>query len=229
MTKLYGFDVEISKGFPEDGSHWSKHAPLGISCAALSTADGSFGMLWYSSPGSIAMKPKAVEAMVRYIAFLASKGNVIVTWNGIGFDWRALTYEVPELHDLLVKLAKHTYDPCYSIFKQRGFPVGLEAACIGQGVEGKLADVGGAAAVQMWQHNLSRGKVLEYVVQDARATAQVAHAIRDTGDFRWQTRNKTLSSETMALMPGQHFMNMPMPDQSWMSDPLTEAHFTGWF
>lgn len=225
---MYGFDIEIAKGFPEGNDHWSTVAPLGVSCAALCDAKGEHGMLWYSAPGTLAMSPTAVHSMVRYLKYIAGKGDAIVTWNGVGFDWRALTYEVPELVNDLKKLARFTYDPMYAIFKQRGFPVSLQNACIGQGLKGKLTEVGGAAAVSMWQDPLLRPKVLEYVIQDSKSTAQVAEKIRDTGQFKWLTGRKTISGERMTLLPAQHYMDMQMPDQSWMDDPLTEAHFTGW-
>jgi hypothetical protein len=225
---IYGFDIEIAKGFPEDGSHWSVVAPLGVTCAALSDATGERGMLWYSAPGQLGMSQRAIEDMINFVAYVVKKGDAIVTWNGLGFDWRALTYEVPAMTELLQQLASRTYDPMYAIFKLRGFPVGLNNACIGQGVEGKLEDVGGAAAVKMWNNPLLRGKVLQYVAQDARATAEVAKRIRDTGIFKWMTGRKTISGQEMSLLPTRHFLDMSMPDQTWMDTPLSEANFTSW-
>lgn len=222
---LFGFDIEIASPFPEDG-HWSDVAPLGVSCAAL-VSEQETGMVWYSSPGNLAMNPDAVMQMVRYLDYLIRKGHEIITWNGLGFDWRELAFEIGDT-ELPAKLARITYDPCYAMLKLRGFPIGLDSAAVGCGFEGKRKEVGGEQAVSMWHNALLRPAVMDYCIQDARITMQIGQYIREHGYLKWITKSNRISDQDISLLPTRYYMRLAMPDQSWMDDPPNEDGFVGW-
>lgn len=229
---IYGFDIEIATPFPEDGSHWSSVGALGVSCASVVAEDGS-GMLWYSAPGAPSMTQNAVKQMLSYITYLIKAGHQIITFNGAGFDWRMLGYEIGDF-SLVSKLARVSYDPCYAMLKMRGFPVGLAATCAGMGLEGKLADMDGKTAVDKWSDYLMRPKIMEYNIQDSRVTMQLGQILRERGVLRWVTQADRIAEQDLPFLPTSHYMTLPMPDQSWMRPkpgferPPQEEDFVGW-
>lgn len=225
---IFGFDIEIADPFPDDGSHWSTVAPLGVTCAALVGEDDQ-GMLWYSAPDQRKMSDAAVLRMIRFVVRLLKAGHQVITLNGTGFDWHELAFETGDF-ELLSKVARATYDPCYAMLKLRGFPVGLDAMAVGCGFEGKRKDVGGELAVKMWNYPLLRPKVLDYVTQDARSTMQIGQHIRNKGHIKWVTSRQSISDQQIAWLPTSYYMNLPMPDQSWWRDgpPPAEEGFIGW-
>jgi hypothetical protein len=71
--------------------------------------------------------------------------------------------------------------------------------------------------------------VCGYVVGDVRLTADVVNAIAQARRISWITMRGTPSSVSIPrLRTVEDCMGDPMPDQSWMSDPLREEKFTGW-
>lgn len=224
---ILGFDVEVHTFPTEDGQHWSQIAPLGITCAALSSADGEQGMLWYSSPTRKIMSKTACESMARHIAHLVKQGHEIVTWNGMGFDWPVIAHEIGNFK-LMTEIALNTIDPMYGMFKSFGFPISLDSASVGMGFEGKLEGMSGDKAVAMWLNPLTRPRVLSYVLQDARTTAQVAGKLKATREMHWIKKSGGPASRMLSYERNKEFVSLAMPDQSWMDKPIPENQFFDW-
>jgi hypothetical protein len=115
----------------------------------------------------------------------------------------------------------------FQLFVERGFPVALAKVASGFDIaEGKLMD--GAAAPHEWQAG-NRQSVLDYVAQDCRLTEQVFRNIERTGELRWISARGQPKSHTMpTLHPVRELLERPLPDTSWMTDPLPRAKFMGW-
>jgi hypothetical protein len=174
------------------------------------------------------MSSAACEQMVRYLKHLVGKGHEIVTWNGMGFDWPVLGYEVGCMNGV-TELALHTIDPMFGMFKSYGFPIGLDAAATGMGFAGKLEGMTGDKAVSMWKQPLQRPRVLKYVSLDARVTAQVATQLKATGQMHWIKQSGAPASRTLIYDYNYKYMKLPMADQSWMTgEPLRESQFIDW-
>lgn len=226
---ILGFDIEVASfPKPETGKHWRDIAPLGVTCATLVDPTGTKGMIWYSAPGKITMTGKACRQMMVYLLGLANDGHKIVTWNGVGFDFAALSYEVDDV-ELARRLALATYDPMFAVFKTRGFPVGLNNACIGMRVEGKLEEMSGAEAVNAWTDPLRRPLVMQYCIQDSHATAQIGVELQRKGRLTWKKRDGGLAETNLPFMPSSEYYKLEMADQSWMKgEPLRLEDVTGW-
>ena len=225
---IVGFDIEITGEIPE-GQHWRDVPGLAVSCAALSDATKEYGMLWYSAPAVKAVSTELCAGMLRML-FKLSREHQIIMWNGVGFDIPFLAKVTGEW-ELATELVKRCYDPCYAMLKLYGFPIGLDKTCIGFNIPGKPEGMDGLKAMSLWSKPLRRPQVMEYVIQDAAAAAMIGKMIANVGEVRWQTGSLAISNRAMGWVPAGEYMQLPMPDQSWMTrggKPLGEEDFTWW-
>ena len=94
----------------------------------------------------------------------------------------------------------------------------------------------GDLAPVMWAQGLEQQqRVLEYVAQDVRTTAEVYEAIMERGRLTWLTKSgrhsdwmPTLSSDGPRMLTVQECLALPEPDTSWLKDPWPRSKFTGW-
>jgi hypothetical protein len=133
-------------------------------------------------------------------------------------------------------------DPAFQMLCQKGFMIGLAAMSEGLGLAGKTEGMDGLRAVEMWKGTREdQDKVLEYVAQDARATAMMYEAILEKGYVRWITKRgswsrypwipKIIRDEeafTYRLFTAKESLEIPEPDTSWMDKPLPREKFYGW-
>ena len=208
---------------PDDLSDWKSHRPLGIACAATLLADSNELVLWH---GEDKMTKEKAAALVHYLTSKVEEDYIILTWNGLGFDFDILAEE-SGLHSACRSLAFHHVDPMFHILCQRGFGVSLDAAAKGMDLAGKT--MSGADAPKLWAEG-KREEVLQYVAQDVRTTIEVAAACEACGKFRWIAKSGNL--RTMRLPCGWLTVDeadkLPMPNTSWMTDPWPREKFTDW-
>ncbi len=232
------FDLEITKPLPE-GDDWHKARPLGISCAATLDSEGDL-KLWHGAHGHglrefdlpypPSMNPKEAGKL---LAYLESFGENVVTWNGLGFDFLVLADESGEL-ERCRRLATNHIDIAFAMFCHKGFMVGLDAAASGMRVKGKMKEVGGAAAPEMWARSREAQElVLRYVAQDVQATMDVYQAILSRKVLTWTTKRRT-SAHWLPELPLPDTLHVSqalqasLPDQTWMSNPWPREKFSGW-
>ena len=244
MTSHYvAFDLEIAKDIPSGTADWRAIKPLGITCAATYVGDGAT-RLWYpqldgDDPDSLIyrlqMSPEECQALALYLIEMSRDGYEIVTWNGLGFDFEVLAEECQALEwfDNVADLALHHIDVFFAMHCAKGFGIGLEAACKGMNIAGKLDGMSGAKAPQMWREGYeSQRKVLEYVSQDARITGRVYEEITKTGKLDWIARsgraNTWLIMNQKQLLTVYEALQSPLPDTSWMTNPRPRSAFSGW-
>jgi hypothetical protein len=228
--KILAFDIEIANVFSiAPGTDLDDYGPFDISVAATHEIGGE-SKLWISRSASGRpenhLSPKSALALLEFLASTQQAGNAVVAWNGLSFDMRWLGHAAHDMR-LARQVALKLYDPMFQFFKLKGFPIGLAKAGEGMGIQTKkLMD--GADAPVHWQagnHQL----VCDYVMSDARLTAEVAERIARTREVRWITqRGKPSSVQINRLRTVEECLRDPMPDQSWMDDPMSEERFCGW-
>ena len=223
------FDLEIAKEIPTGSDDWKALRPLGISCAATYSSEGET-LTWHGVPK---MTPEQCRGMADYLLQQHEAGYLVVTWNGLGFDFDVLAEECqsPDYTDALKALALDHIDVAFAMFCEKGFMIGLETAAKGQDLQGKTEGMHGDLAPVMWkQGEDERAKVLEYVQQDAVVTANVYRALVDNKKLRWTSRtgrtNYWFCGEVISTV--RESLAKPEPDTSWMSDPWPRSKFAEW-
>jgi Predicted 3'-5' exonuclease related to the exonuclease domain of PolB len=230
--KYMAFDLEIAKVFPEGTTDWREHRPLGISCAATLAADASLARLWYSTANGEPLPAMTVEDVRSMITFLHYKatheGYTILSWNGLSFDFDVLCQESIGLDAICIDLAKHHVDMMWHIFCLKNHYLGLNKAAVGMGVPGKLDEVDGAKAPEMWQRG-EYATVLEYVAQDVKCTLDVALAVEQAKQLRWISNKGRLNTLPIdRWLTVDEAAQLPLPDTSWMDKPVKRSQFTAW-
>ena len=226
--KTIAFDLEIAKVVP-DGANWDKQHPLGISCAATLTSEGQ-AQLWHNGQDWATdrdgarygdkMSPNQVRDLVAYLRDFINRGYSVVTWNGLGFDFKVLAEECEDRMWAMtvadMAMGMHI-DPGFQMVCERGFMIGLDKAAKGLRVGGKTDGMHGDLAPILWSGDLSTATTeqrenimhffplleaagtraaqdlcLEYVGQDARATMDVYNAIVEKKKVWWVTTKGTI-------------------------------------
>lgn len=174
------------------------------------------------------MTREEAAQLVHDLAALASQGYTLVTWNGLGFDFNVLAEESGLVADC-ARLATGHVDMMFHAVCSLGYPVSLEKAAERMQIPGKKAGASGANAPVMWAAGRHR-EVLEYCAQDARITLQIAEACEHRRQLTWITRRGKLSQ--MPLPHGwltvEQARALPLPDTSWMPDPVPRDRFLRW-
>jgi hypothetical protein len=246
IRPFVAFDLEIARELlPPPITDYG----LGITCAATLRSGQEEPLLWYlpgESPEAElaeAMEPNGVCALCEYLVQLHAEGYDLVTWNGMGFDFRVLLAEAQpslEQYDDLIDLAWNQIDPAFQMLCERGFMVGLDKLAQGMGLAGKTEGMSGALAPRMWKEGReAQNKILEYVAQDARATAEVYEQLITRPYAYWITSNgrrsrdpwqpiKLDSGYGSRLLTVREAAALPEPDTSWMTQPRQRADFIQW-
>lgn len=236
--KICTFDLETAV-LVDSAESLDDYHPLGISVAATLVKDLETGeedlRQWYGHTAeSHNHRMNAIEAvrLVDYlcdILYYSDPSVQVITWNGVGFDFRVLAEESGQKRRC-ANLAMGHIDMMLHFLCLKGFPIGLDAAARGLGVESKMEGMSGAGAPKLWADGDCE-IALEYVSQDVRATMNVCEAIRNKRSFRWITQRGMLSHVPLpgGLLPAEVALELPLPDTSWMTGKKWERQdFTGW-
>jgi hypothetical protein len=233
MNKYVGWDLEIHKEIKE-GLEWKEIRPLGITCAAAYKSDSDEPLVWYAgSPGDPVkdkMTVEEVKKMASDLMALEDDGYKIVTWNGLQFDFDVLSEESGDF-GLCSDLAWNHIDIMFQFFCTQGYFVGLKYASQLMLRSDKTEGMSGALAPQMWQGSKDdRLKTIEYVIQDAKLTVDLAKAIDvQSGLFGWITqRGRPKWIRLGELLSCKDSLLIPEPDTSWMSNPKKREEMYQW-
>lgn len=232
--KYLAWDIETAS-WPPEGEKWQDHAPLGISCAATLATGQEEPIVWYAGqffndaepiPGG--MEKRELVHMLNYMDDMTSRGFKIVTWNGLGFDFECLGYEIGDLRRC-GHMAMNHIDMMWHFFAVKGFPVGLAKVAEGLSLGGKVG-MTGADAPAMWNGTLDdREAVLKYVSGDAQLTLDIAEEVDKSGRVTWVTqRGKYSSAKVGEWLTVQQALALPEPDNSWMDNPISRDQFLKW-
>lgn len=233
MSKYLAFDLEISKPIPPDAPDWKAHRPLGISCACTLRSDMTGETRWYSWSNPTTQTPdgkmtvEACRNLVAHLTDFAQSGYTILTWNGLSFDFDILAEE-SGMYTECKDLALNHIDMMFDLFCLRGHFLGLNKAAKGMRLTGKTEGVDGALAPQMWRDGEYQ-KVLDYCAQDVRTTLDLALAIESAGCLQWLANSgKRNTVDIERLLTVKECLNLPLPDTSWMREPVSRYSFVKW-
>lgn len=231
QLKYLAFDIEITRIMPEGVGDWKKYRPLGISCAAAIPSDGE-AAFWFGKTASgdyaSQMSVDETQELVKHLQTQVEAGYMILTWNGLGFDFDILAEE-SGMHPACKQLAIEHTDMMFHVFCLKGYPLGLDKAAKGMGLKGKPPGISGEMAPRMWAEGQYQ-QVLDYVQQDVRTLLELAHAIDLERQLRWISNSGR--PQRLSLPSGwstvKEAQDLPVPDTSWMSNPWPRSKFTKW-
>lgn len=257
--KLAAFDLEIAKEV--DGPDWQAQRPLGISCAAVAFPIGNPGgpgrmiwndLMWFAGddwtnqPATGPMTRNQCRQIVRDLQNMVADGSILVTVNGLGFDFAILAEESGMAAACADLALNHHCDLMLMSVCRLGWPVGLDALADGMGVQGKLHnvtlrdgtvldDMSGAKAPQLWAAGEFEA-VLAYLKDDVRSTMEIAVAAVGLGRLRWQSRKGRWWEVQLPAAQGGGYrlptvaemLQWLRPDTSWMSDPMDPDELGAW-
>lgn len=234
--RFLAFDLEIAKQVG-DIKDWKTVRPLGITCAAMAYEnEGVIQTPYFCGPFTDyldQLRPAArltsaeCQIIVTLLMGFVRNGLTLLTWNGLGFDLDILAEESGMVEECR-ELACHHVDMMFQIFCLKGFPLALETAALGMGLQGKTPGMHGALAPKMWAAG-QFDAVRDYVVQDATITLQLARAVESVGALTWTARSGSLQRLPLARwLTVAEAMHLREPDNAWMSDPWPRSKFTTW-
>ncbi len=227
---IVSFDIEIADEFElAPGEDLDSKGPFAIACAAAFD-DRERLQHWYArtpngSPDR-QLDAKLAREMLDWLRAQQTSGVKVCAWNGLGFDlkWLGVAADAPAL---AAEIALELFDPMFQFVVQRGFPIALASVAAGFAIEEKKL-MRGADAPKEWARG-DRKLVLDYVAGDCRITTRVVERILAAREIRWLTKKGTLSTEPIAkLAPVRELLDAPLPDTSWMREPLSREKFYAW-
>lgn len=224
------FDIETANLIElAPGQDLDSAGPLDISCAAAADEHGSVRH-WYMRDAEGrphgTLDAGTARDLLAWLREQQRAGVQVCAWNGLSFDLRWIAHTAKDAA-LAKEVALELYDPMFQFHCQRGFPIGL--ASVGEAfglAERKLMH--GSQAPQEWATG-DRQLVLDYVAGDCRITNAVIGCIAEAREVRWKTKAGKLSREPFPrLLKVREAMELPLPDVSWMSEPLPRKKFLAW-
>lgn len=231
------FDLEIATtAIPEGSQDWDPYRPVGITCAAVAwVEEGELKTsLFYDTPSGELDDPhfaprfsqERARGLVLHLQERIDHGFTPLTWNGLGFDFRVLAEESGEFA-VCRDLALNHIDPMFELFCRKGYPLGLDKAARGMGLEGKLEGIDGARAPHLWAAG-DYTTVLAYLSQDVKQTLKLAYEIHRKGMIEWSSRAGRYMYAPLDLLPACEAMRLPIPYTGFMSAPWQRSKFTDW-
>jgi hypothetical protein len=174
------------------------------------------------------MRREEAAELAAYLVSMAERGYSILTWNGLSFDFDVLAEESGMLRECRALALGHV-DMMFHLFCRLGHFVGLEAAARGTGLAGKPKGIRGVMAPAMWAAGKHQ-EILDYAAQDSRITLELATRCEQEASFRWVTRRGDVRRIDLpgGWLTVESAIELPEPDTSWMSNPVSRSHFTKW-
>ncbi|HCT44644.1 MAG: hypothetical protein CMJ35_14100 [Phycisphaerae bacterium] len=230
QSPLLSFDIETANIFElKPGESFEKYEPFDITVAATGFSEGE-SCTWYSTDESGRPAPvmtrHTASKLLAYLDAQQNDGVRVCAWNGTQFDLQWIGY-VADDYETAGRVALRAYDPMLQFFWARGFPVGLAKVGQAMGIEQEKLMLGEDAPVR-WRDG-DYESVISYVVGDVEITNKIVAAVEREKAVKWVTRKGTTSVECMPqLLQTHHVLKQPLPDQSWMDEPIDPWGFTKW-
>jgi len=224
------FDIETANLIDlAPGQDLDSAGPLDISCAAAVTDSGALRHWYMKDPSGAPHGTLDASTARELLAWLREQqlsGAKVCAWNGLSFDLRWIAHAAGD-RKLAAEVALDLYDPMFQFLCQRGFPIGLASVGEALGI-GEKKLMSGADAPREWAQG-DRRKVLDYVAGDCRITEAIVARIEELREVRWKTKKGTTSRESIPrLLKVRECLALPLPDTSWMSEPIPRSKFHAW-
>jgi hypothetical protein len=241
---LLAFDMEIATPVP-DGGNLLEHRP-GIACAGFAREGDPQPLVVFDPAVVPELFDERTKALITagaleildMLTAAARDGDTIITWNGAGFDFALLADQTGRRQECAI-LARASVDMMFQVLCERGHPLSLDAALRGMALptkvhtvkaaDGREIPIDGRAAPSLWQDGEYRG-VMEYCGGDVQGTLALALACQARGRLTWISRAgqpKHLPL-THGWLTVEQCLSLPLPDTSWMSDPVRRESVVEW-
>lgn len=195
--RFVSMDIEITDPLPSEEYHWRES--LGVSCCGTATPDEPKTWATPADAGSyLTYRPRmdtdTLRVMCRYLQGQELSRHTIVTWNGLGFDFRMLAQDALDNgdRDLAQDWARMALGHCDLAFQmraERGYMIGLDTAAEALDAARKTEGMHGDMVPELWQGGPEQqAKCMAYVQQDAIATLDVAKSLWAKCSIRWITK-----------------------------------------
>ncbi len=231
-VRYAALDLETVELLPESLTDGARLP--GIACAAIAR-DDTDGFEATARPderpelisGALGLTRAGAADVVGRLAALAADGYTLVTWNGVGCDFRLLAHWSGEVRECS-RLALASVDMMFSLLCECGYPLALATALAGMGLPGKDGLTGSEAPAAWRQGRFD--EVIAYCGSDARTTVALAHTCADAGRLRWTSqRGRPMCLELPdGWLAVREALSLPLPDTSWMDAPLSRAACVDW-
>jgi hypothetical protein len=238
------FDMEIARPVP-DGTDLLAHRP-GIACAALAREGEPQALVMFKpaempdlfDPDTKTMTQEGATRVLLALDAAVGRGDIIVTWNGAGFDFRLLADETGR-HSDCVRLALDSVDMMFQVLCDRGHPLALDSALRGAGLpskvdqvalrNGQVVHIDGADAPRYWQEG-ECAAVMEYCAADAERTLALAVACQRSRRLAWISQRGRRNEMNLGprWLTVRQCLALPLPDTSWMDRPILRKDALGW-
>jgi hypothetical protein len=262
--KLASFDLEISKELPdrqcpvclsenvmvhdkaamckdcgklgsihEFRSDWKNHRPLGITCAAVHFGD--YVRFWEMD---VKVSRRYAIALVGDLQEIVNDGYTIVGFNSLSFDFDVLAEESNLYHEC-AELALNSIDIMFIVVTLRGHFLGLDKACKGANIQGKLHDVtltdgtkltdmSGGKAPGLWKAGEYQA-VLDYLADDVRSTLELAEWIKKHKMIRWiSEKGYEQKIPVPKLYTVRECLELNPVLPGWVTNPVTKQSMMEW-
>ena len=206
--KCIVLDLEFTELVPDDDLERSN---LQIACAATLLSDYKGPpLLWTPDANVCALNLDILVHLIAYLEAMTSVGYTLVTWGGMGADFRVLQKEVPHLRDTIRKLAMNSIDVPFVSASCQGMMMSLSASAEAIGISEKEAE-SSKQIPQMWRSNL-RDAVHEHVSRDVRLTMEVFSEMCRTKVLKWKTQRGFIRTWAFQFKTVKDCLQMPKPD-----------------
>lgn len=240
MKKFLSFDLEIAKTLPNDNDVWDAYRPFGISMACV--VDQAWHVTQWPESDSSLIVPyhkqltcREANEVADYLLERVSQGYKIMTWNGLGFDFRVLAEECsPDTEyarDLAaLALSEHHVDIGFAMVCDLGYMCSVQHACDGMGLPGKTEGITGKMIPELWSSSIlsEQERCLEYSRNDVCITSVLYQAIEHHQQLAYMT--KAGRKQIWAYPPDNGIMSvaraLQLPDARNPRWPRSK--FTGW-
>ena len=228
-AKFAAFEIKTNHNFPED-----ENLPGLIFCASVALSDDDTRHQFYDldcPSGRIAetMTQQTAVELLDALTRLEEAGYQLCSWNGLGYDLKALAAST-ERFDKCRELAFRHTDVMFDFHCRNGYPVSLRAAAQAMEIATGEYRQQEADIPSLWASPAQRERIVAENGCDAQTVLEVARYAWETESIAWITRRGQLRRCDIPGGPVTvcEALKMPQPDTGWMSDPIPRKSFYEW-
>ena len=197
--KFIAFDLESPTLLSND-NEWATKAPLGIAMATM--ADMEFEVTAWL-PREIKRRYSLkldIDELLEFAGDLldyASDGYKIMTWNGLGYDFRLLCSELHHINEyefekdiMALAYSNQHYNLAYQMVAEMGFMCKLDNALKGMKLPQKTTGVSGSDVASLWLGVHDQQEIaIDYGMNDAIITKLLYDAVICHKRLRYYTNS----------------------------------------
>jgi hypothetical protein len=181
-----------------------------IYCAATMCSDEDLPHVWFDADArgiSDSMSEATLRQFVEYLDIKAREGYTIVTWGGVGADFRLLASCVPSAANAIVQLCLGHVDIPFMSASTQGMMMGLASASAALGLCKPSSD----QIPALWA-SPDRQRVLHHVSNDTFLTVEVVRSILKSKELSWITsRGIRRVWYPVSMLSVRHCLQLPLP------------------